>query len=128
DTVVLQDLALGEGRGVERGDSLEVSYTGYLLQNHVFDSTHGRGKPLRLRLGAGKAVKGLEEGILGLQKGGRRLLVVPPCLGYGSQGIPNLVPANSTLIFETSIGLESTSISILHFIHLLDAFIQSILW
>uniref|UniRef100_A0A3B3QYW1 peptidylprolyl isomerase n=1 Tax=Paramormyrops kingsleyae TaxID=1676925 RepID=A0A3B3QYW1_9TELE len=94
----------------------------------VFDSTHGRGKPLRLRLGAGKAVKGLEEGILGLQKGGRRLLVVPPCLGYGSQGIPNLVPANSTLIFETSIGLESTSISILHFIHLLDAFIQSILW
>ncbi|XP_023653125.2 FK506-binding protein 15-like isoform X3 [Paramormyrops kingsleyae] len=105
DTVVLQDLALGEGRGVERGDSLEVSYTGYLLQNHVvgqvFDSTHGRGKPLRLRLGAGKAVKGLEEGILGLQKGGRRLLVVPPCLGYGSQGIPNLVPANSALIFET---------------------------
>ncbi|XP_048875434.1 FK506-binding protein 15-like isoform X2 [Brienomyrus brachyistius] len=107
DTVVLQDLALGEGRGVERGDSLEVSYTGCLLQNHivgqVFDSTHGRGKPLRLRLGAGKAVKGLEEGILGLQKGGRRLLVVPPSLGYGSQGIPNLVPANSTLIFETKL-------------------------
>ncbi|KAL4622649.1 FK506-binding protein 15-like [Arapaima gigas] len=107
DTVVVQDLVLGEGQGVENGDSLEVAYTGWLLQNYaigqIFDSNLNKDKLLRLKLGAGKVIKGWEEGMLGMRKGGRRFLIVPPSLGYGSQGFANRVPADSTLIFEMEI-------------------------
>ncbi|KAG9354603.1 hypothetical protein JZ751_001316 [Albula glossodonta] len=107
DSVVVQDLVLGEGQGVENGDSLEVAYTGWLLQNHtigqMFDSNLNKDKLLRMKLGLGKVIKGWEEGMLGMKKGGRRLMVVPPSQAYGSQGIPNRVPPDSTLIFETEI-------------------------
>uniref|UniRef100_W5M3Q9 peptidylprolyl isomerase n=1 Tax=Lepisosteus oculatus TaxID=7918 RepID=W5M3Q9_LEPOC len=107
DAVVIQDLVLGEGQAVETGDSLEVAYTGWLLQNHaigqVFDSNVNKDKLLRLKLGAGKVIKGWEEGMVGMKKGGRRLLCVPPSLAYGAQGIPSRIPADSTLVFETEI-------------------------
>ncbi|MGH0184075.1 UNVERIFIED_CONTAM: hypothetical protein FKN15_013784 [Acipenser sinensis] len=107
ESVVTQDLVLGEGQAVESGDSLEVSYTGWLLQNHtigqVFDSNVNKEKLLRLKLGAGKVIKGWEEGMVGMRKGGRRLLVVPPSLAYGAQGISNRIPGDSTLIFEAEI-------------------------
>uniref|UniRef100_A0A665W4G1 peptidylprolyl isomerase n=1 Tax=Echeneis naucrates TaxID=173247 RepID=A0A665W4G1_ECHNA len=107
DTVVVQDLSLGEGQGVENGDSLEVLYTGWLLQNHtigqMFDSNHNKEKLLRLKIGAGKVIKGWEEGMLGMKKAGRRLIIIPPNLGYGSKGVPGCIPSNSTLIFETEL-------------------------
>ncbi|XP_053727152.1 FK506-binding protein 15 isoform X2 [Synchiropus splendidus] len=107
DTVVVQDLSLGEGKPVETEDSLEVLYTGWLLQNHtlgqMFDSNHNKDKLLRLRLGAGKVIKGWEDGILGMKKSGRRLLVIPPDLAYGAKGVPDRIPPNSTLIFETEL-------------------------
>ncbi|XP_060927030.1 FK506-binding protein 15 isoform X1 [Limanda limanda] len=107
DAVVVQDLSLGEGQGVENGDSLEVVYTGWLLQNHtigqMFDSNQDKDKLLRLKIGAGKVIKGWEEGMLEMKKGGHRLIVIPPNLAYGSKGVPNCVPANSTLIFEAEL-------------------------
>ncbi|KAI3372659.1 hypothetical protein L3Q82_022705, partial [Scortum barcoo] len=107
DAVVTQDLSLGEGQAVEHGDSLEVVYTGWLLQNHtigqMFDSNQNKDKLLRLKIGAGKVFKGWEEGMLGMKKAGRRLIVVPPELGYGSKGVPNHIPANSTLIVEAEL-------------------------
>ncbi|XP_036434192.1 LOW QUALITY PROTEIN: FK506-binding protein 15 [Colossoma macropomum] len=107
ETVVTQDLVLGEGQGVENGDSLEVAYTGWLLQNHtigqMFDSNLNKDKLLRLKLGAGKVIKGWEEGMLSMRKGGKRLMVIPPALAYGSQGVPGRVPADSTLVFEAEI-------------------------
>ncbi|KAM9464620.1 FK506-binding protein 15-like isoform 1-T1 [Salvelinus alpinus] len=107
DMVVMQDLTLGEGQGVGNGDSLEVTYTGWLLQNHavgqVFDSNLNKDKLLRLKLGAGKVIKGWEEGMVGMRKSGRRLMVIPPSLGYGSQGVANRIPADSTLIFEAEL-------------------------
>ncbi|GAA6226673.1 FK506-binding protein 15 isoform X3 [Lates japonicus] len=107
DAVVVQDLSLGEGQEVENGDSLEVVYTGWLLQNHtigqMFDSNQNKDKLLRLKIGAGKVIKGWEEGMLGMKKAGRRLVVIPPNLAYGSKGVPNCVPANSTLIFEAEL-------------------------
>ncbi|XP_064793673.1 FK506-binding protein 15-like isoform X3 [Oncorhynchus masou masou] len=107
DMVVVQDLTLGEGQGVETGDSLEVTYTGWLLQDHavgqVFDSNLNKDKLLRLKLGAGKVIKGWEEGMVGMRKSGRRLMVIPPSLGYGSQGVANRIPADSTLIFEAEL-------------------------
>ncbi|XP_028270423.1 FK506-binding protein 15 isoform X2 [Parambassis ranga] len=107
DTVVVQDLSLGEGQEVEHGDSLEVVYTGWLLQNHtigqMFDSNQNKDKLLRLKIGAGKVIKGWEEGMLGMKKAGRRIIIIPPNLAYGSKGVPNRVPANSTLIFEAEL-------------------------
>lgn len=107
DSVLIQDLVLGEGQAVENGDSLEVAYTGWLLQNHttgqMFDSNLNKDKLLRLKLGAGKVIKGWEEGMLNMRKGGKRLMVIPPALAYGSQGVPNRVPPDSTLIFEAEI-------------------------
>ncbi|XP_059193194.1 FK506-binding protein 15 isoform X2 [Centropristis striata] len=107
DAVVVQDLSVGEGQAVENGDSLEVVYTGWLLQNHaigqMFDSNQNKDKLLRLKIGAGKVIKGWEEGMLGLKKAGRRLIVIPPNQAYGSKGVPNRVPANSTLIFEVEL-------------------------
>ncbi|XP_034027200.1 FK506-binding protein 15 isoform X2 [Thalassophryne amazonica] len=107
DVVVIQDVSLGESQAVENGDSLEVAYTGWLLQNHavgqMFDSNQNKGKLLRLKLGAGKVIKGWEEGMLGMKKSGRRVIVIPPNLAYGSKGVPNRIPANSTLIFEAEL-------------------------
>lgn len=107
DAVVLQDLSLGEGQSVENGDSVEVVYMGWLLENHtcgqMFDSNQNKDKLLRLKIGAGKVIRGWEEGMLGMKKAGRRLIVIPPDLAYGSKGVPNRVPANSTLIFEAEL-------------------------
>ncbi|KAM9394502.1 FK506-binding protein 15 isoform 2-T2 [Pholidichthys leucotaenia] len=107
DSAVVQDLSLGEGQAVETGDSLEVVYTGWLLQNHafgqIFDSNQNKEKLLRMKIGAGKVIKGWEEGMLGMKKSGRRLMIIPPHLAYGSKGVPNRIPANSTLIFEAEL-------------------------
>uniref|UniRef100_A0ABM5F5E7 peptidylprolyl isomerase n=1 Tax=Pogona vitticeps TaxID=103695 RepID=A0ABM5F5E7_9SAUR len=107
DAVVSQDLIVGEGQGVEAGDALEAVFTGWLFQNaglgQVFDSNVNKPKFLRLKLGSGKIIKGWEEGMIGMKKGGRRFLIIPPSLAYGSQGVPNRVPPDSTLAFEVDI-------------------------
>ncbi|XP_013927047.1 PREDICTED: FK506-binding protein 15-like [Thamnophis sirtalis] len=107
DSVVCQDLLLGDGPAVEVGDALEVSFTGWLLQNsalgQVFDSNVNKEKLLRLKLGSGKVIKGWEEGMLGLKKGSKRFLIIPPALAYGSQGVANRVPPDSTLAFEVEV-------------------------
>ncbi|XP_074871864.1 FK506-binding protein 15 isoform X2 [Carettochelys insculpta] len=107
DSTLYQDLIVGEGQGLEVGDSLEIAYTGWLFQNHglgqVFESNVNKDKLLRLKLGSGKVIKGWEEGMIGMKKGGRRLLIVPPAWGYGSQGVPNRIPPDSTLVFEVEV-------------------------
>ncbi|XP_015278615.1 PREDICTED: FK506-binding protein 15 [Gekko japonicus] len=107
DSVLHQDLIAGEGQGVETGDSLEVAFTGWLFQNYglgqVFDSNVNKDKLLRLKLGSGKVIKGWEEGMIGMKKGGRRFLLVPPALAYGPQGVANRIPPDSTLAFEVEV-------------------------
>ncbi|XP_077161530.1 FK506-binding protein 15 isoform X2 [Paroedura picta] len=107
DSVLYQDLVVGEGQGVETGDSLEVAFTGWLFQNcglgQVFDSNVSKDKLLRLKLGSGKVIKGWEEGMIGMKKGGRRFLLIPPALAYGSQGVANRIPSDSTLAFEVEV-------------------------
>ncbi|XP_074464942.1 FK506-binding protein 15 isoform X5 [Larus michahellis] len=107
DSVLYQDLVLGEGQGVEGGDSLEVAYTGWLFQNNglgqVFDSNVNKDKLLRLKLGSGKVIKGWEEGMMGMKKGGRRYLIIPPAWAYGAQGVAGRVPPDSTLVFEVEV-------------------------
>ncbi|XP_048679042.2 FK506-binding protein 15 isoform X3 [Caretta caretta] len=107
DSVVYQDLVIGEGQGLEVGDSLEVAYSGWLFQNNglgqVFDSNVNKDKLLRLKLGSGKVIKGWEEGMMGMKKGGRRLLIIPPAWAYGSQGVASRIPSDSTLVFEVEV-------------------------
>ncbi|XP_021270070.1 FK506-binding protein 15 isoform X2 [Numida meleagris] len=107
DSVLYQDLLLGEGQGVEAGDSLEIAYTGWLFQNNglgqVFDSNINKDKMLRLKLGSGKVIKGWEEGMMGMKKGGRRYLIIPPAWAYGTQGVAGRVPPDSTLVFEVEV-------------------------
>ncbi|KAM9176595.1 FK506-binding protein 15 isoform 4-T4 [Mergus octosetaceus] len=107
DSVLYQDLLLGEGQGVEGGDSLEIAYTGWLFQNNglgqVFDSNINKDKLLRLKLGSGKVIKGWEEGMVGMKKGGRRYLIIPPAWAYGTQGVSGRVPPDSTLVFEVEV-------------------------
>ncbi|KFR15840.1 FK506-binding protein 15, partial [Opisthocomus hoazin] len=107
DSVLCQDLVLGEGQGVEGGDSLEIAYTGWLFQNNglgrVFDSNLNKDKLLRLKLGSGKVIKGWEEGMVGMKKGGRRYLIIPPAWAYGAQGVAGRVPPDSTLVFEVEV-------------------------
>uniref|UniRef100_A0A670ZP41 peptidylprolyl isomerase n=1 Tax=Pseudonaja textilis TaxID=8673 RepID=A0A670ZP41_PSETE len=115
DSVTCQDLILGDGPAVEVGDALEVAFTGWLFQNsalgQVFDSNVNKEKLLRLKLGSGKIIKGWEEGMLGLKKGSKRFLVIPPALAYGSQGVANRVPPDSTLAFEVEVKRVSRSLS-----------------
>ncbi|XP_030062404.1 FK506-binding protein 15 isoform X2 [Microcaecilia unicolor] len=107
DSVLYQELVLGEGQAVEVGDLIEVAYTGWLFQNHelgqVFDSSINKDKFLRLKLGSGKVIKGWEEGMVGLKKGGKRLVIISPALAYGCQGVAKCVPPNSTLVFEVEV-------------------------
>ncbi|KAK7505089.1 hypothetical protein BaRGS_00003659, partial [Batillaria attramentaria] len=107
DGVVQQDLRLGEGGGLETGDSVEARYTGWLLTNNafgqVFDSNISSGKLFRFKVGKGKVIKGWDTGMLGMKKGSKRLLVIPPSLAYGSQGMADRIPANATLIFEVEV-------------------------
>ncbi|XP_001489045.1 FK506-binding protein 15 isoform X1 [Equus caballus] len=108
DAVLSQDLIVAEGPAVEVGDSLEVAYTGWLLQNHalgqVFDSTANKDKLLRLKLGSGKVIKSWEDGMLGMKKGGKRLLIIPPACAAGSEGVIGWTPStDSILVFEVEI-------------------------
>ncbi|KFW06271.1 FK506-binding protein 15, partial [Fulmarus glacialis] len=107
DSVLYQDLSLGEGQGAEGGDSLEIAYTGWLFQNNglgqVFDSNVNKDKLLRLKLGSGRVIKGWEEGMMGMKKGGRRYLIIPPAWAYGAQGVAGRVPPDSTLVFEVEV-------------------------
>lgn len=98
------------GTGVEavRGATVEVHYTGWLYENgkrgKKFDSSLDRGKPFSFKLGAGQVIRGWDEGVQGMKVGGKRELIIPPQLGYGSHDVGNgLIPPNSTLDFEVEL-------------------------
>ena len=93
------DIECGDGPEAARGDSVVVHYTGTLENGEEFDSSIG-GEPYPLKIGAGDVIAGWEEGIPGMRVGGKRKLIIPPDLGYGASGYPDLIPPDATLIFE----------------------------
>lgn len=96
-----QDLTLGTGATAVTGDTLTVHYVGSLQSGTVFQSSYG-GPPYTFRLGAGQVIAGWDQGIPGMKVGGKRRLVIPPSLAYGSQGNPP-IPPNATLQFDVEL-------------------------
>jgi len=118
--LLVEDLRPGVGELARSGNQLIVHYTGWLYEpralgyrGKMFDSSRDRGQPFTFRLGEGRVIKGWEAGILGMQVGGLRRLVIPPEMAYGSRDIGNgLIPPNSTLVFEVELlGVESTIVT-----------------
>ena len=95
-----EELAIGEGAVAEKGQTVVLHYTGWLEDGTKFDSSLDRNTPFDFSLGAGQVIKGWEEGVTGMQAGGKRKLTIPSDLGYGSRGAGGGIPANATLLFE----------------------------
>ena len=89
----------GTGPQLKAGDTVILNYTGTLTNGMKFDSSHDRNEPLAFKLGAGKVIKGWDEGVGKLRVGDHAILVIPGKLAYGPKGVPNVIPPDSTLIF-----------------------------
>ena len=96
-----RDLAEGHGAQAD-GRTAVVHYTGWLANGKRFDTSRG-GQPFTFSVGAGEVIAGWDEGVAGMRVGGRRLLVVPPGLGYGAQGADDAIPPNATLVFDVEL-------------------------
>lgn len=98
----ITDLEEGKGAEARSGQTVSVHYRGTLENGREFDSSYGRG-PFRFPLGAGRVIRGWDEGVAGMRVGGKRRLVVPPDLAYGSRGAGGVIPPDATLIFEVEL-------------------------
>lgn len=101
--VQIDDLTVGTGAAAVRGQKVAVHYTGWLTDGTKFDSSHDRGQPFRFTLGAGEVILGWDDGVVGMQVGGKRRLTVPPSSAYGRRGVRGVIPPNATLVFEVEL-------------------------
>lgn len=95
-----EDLAPGEGAEAKKGDRVLVHYTGTLLDGTKFDSSLDRGQPFEFVIGKGSVIAGWDLGVVGMKKGGKRKLTIPPHLAYGSRGSPPRIGPDATLVFQ----------------------------
>ena len=104
------DTLIGAGAEARAGSGVSVHYTGWLYdagapshKGRKFDSSLDRGQPFSFPLGAGRVIKGWDEGVAGMKVGGKRTLVIPAQMGYGASGAGNVIPPNATLIFDVEL-------------------------
>jgi len=106
----ITDVVQGEGATANAGQQVVVHYTGWLYdpsqpenKGEKFDSSVDRGDPFVFPLGAGRVIRGWDEGFAGMQIGGKRILVIPPAMAYGERGAGGVIPPNATLMFEVDL-------------------------
>jgi FKBP-type peptidyl-prolyl cis-trans isomerase FkpA len=106
----ITDTLVGDGAVANPGRDIVVHYTGWLYdptqpdnKGRQFDSSVDRGQPFVFPLGAGRVIQGWEQGFDGMQIGGKRTLIIPPELAYGSRGAGGAIPPNATLLFEVEL-------------------------
>ena len=108
------DMMVGEGEAAKAGQTVSVHYTGWLYEPAAtdkhgtkFDSSVDRGQPFEFPLGAGRVIKGWDQGVEEMKVGGKRTLIIPPEMGYGARGAGRVIPPNATLIFDVELlGVE----------------------
>jgi FKBP-type peptidyl-prolyl cis-trans isomerase FkpA len=104
------DTTVGTGAEATSGRSVVVHYTGWLYdagaagnKGNKFDSSKDRNEPFEFPLGAGQVIRGWDEGVKGMKVGGKRVLTIPPDMGYGARGAGGVIPPNATLLFEVEL-------------------------
>ena len=105
-TFTQTDLVVGTGAEAVTGKTATVTYSGWLYdatqpnaKGRQFDASTG----FTFTLGAGQVIRGWDQGVVGMRVGGQRRLIIPPDLAYGSQGVPGVIPANATLVFDIAL-------------------------
>ena len=109
-TLVVKDTLVGTGREVVPRSAVLVGYTGWIYDPKApdckgvqFDSSIGRATPFGFMVGAGRVIKGWDQGLLGMREKGKRTLVIPPDMGYGARGAGGVIPPNATLVFDVEL-------------------------
>jgi FKBP-type peptidyl-prolyl cis-trans isomerase FkpA len=104
------DGRVGAGPTATAGKEVTVHYTGWLYDpkaadrhGRKFDSSRDHGQPFTFRLGSGMVIRGWDQGVAGMKVGGTRTLVIPSDLGYGARGTGEIIPPNSTLVFDVEL-------------------------
>ncbi len=101
--LIIEDLVVGNGDTATAGQFVSVHYSGWLTNGAMFDSSVERSEPFDFRLGAGQVIPGWDQGVAGMQIGGKRKLTIPPELAYGARGAGGVIPPNATLVFEVEL-------------------------
>ena len=103
----IEDQIVGDGEEAVAGQTVEVHYTGWLVDGTKFDSSLDRDQTFSFKLGAGQVIAGWDQGVAGMKIGGARKLTIPPEMGYGERGAGGVIPPNATLVFKVElIGLS----------------------
>ncbi len=109
-SLIINDVKVGTGAEATAGKTVSVHYTGWLYDDNAadkhgkqFDSSRTRGTPFNFPLGAGRVIKGWDQGVAGMKVGGQRTLTIPSSLGYGARGAGGSIPPNAVLVFDVEL-------------------------
>ena len=101
ERISVTPLKAGQGKTVEKGHTVEIHYKGYFTNGATFDSS--KGKAFGFTLNGKRAIPGIEQAVIGMKVGERRRVTIPPSLAYGKKGLPDLIPPDTTLIFDLEV-------------------------